>query len=367
MKKVFILLGLCGISFFLISWGYSGHSTIGRKCTESFPVTMSCFLPWADSIANHSSDADTRKGWDPSESMRHYIDIDNYSEFVATGRIPSTYDSVVEIHGLEFVEQEGILPWATINKYDSIKMSFQLHDWESALRQIYDLSHYVGDGHMPLHITRNFNGNFTEQTGVHSRYESSMVGYNIDALDNYSSDSVHFISDVNKYVFNYLYHNYLYIDSILNADTYAQNLAGNTNSALYYQTLFSKTKDFTTLLLHNASLALADLIYTAWIEAGSPQFTTSISSNSLPDKLQMDIYPNPVSAFAVFSVSSLQTGETFLKISDLNGKQVLAEKINLNPGKTSFHISLNGLRNGVYIATLSQQGKTAYLRFVIKR
>jgi hypothetical protein len=367
MKKLFILLSVSCISFLLISWGATGHYTISKKSTESFPASMSSFLIWADSLANHGSDADDRKSSDPNESMRHYIDIDNYAEFTATGRIPSTYDSVVYAHGTSFVENEGTLPWSTMKMYDSLKLAFQQHDWHMAMLHASDLGHYVGDGHMPLHITKNYNGQLTGQTGVHSRYESSMVGYNITALSNYTGDSVHLITDVNKYIFTYIYANYKYIDSVLTADTYAQNLAGNNNTSAYYQALFAKTQNFTTLLFHNASHALAELIYTAWTEAGSPQLTTGIYSDQASVKLQMTVYPNPVADFAIFSVVSPESSDAMIKISNLEGKRIITEKVNLKVGENHFKTDLTTICNGVYIATLTEQGKIHCLRFVVKR
>ncbi len=367
MKKIFFILSIFAVSFLMISWGGSGHRIINKKSTESFPVSMSSLLFWADSLANHGSDADNRKSWDATESMKHYIDIDNYSEFIATGRIPSTYDSVVAIHGLSFVENEGTLPWSTVNTYNSLKLAFQLHDWHQAMLYASDLGHYVGDGHMPLHITKNYNGQLTGQTGVHSRYESSMVGYNITALSNYTGDSVQLVSNVNQYVFKYIYNNYKYVDSLLLADSYAKNLAGNNNSATYYQALFNKSKNFTIQLFHNASHALAELIYSAWYEAGSPQITSEISSNPESGKFSMVVYPNPVSDFAEFMISSPSPCKVCLKIFNLEGKQVFLENIEISSGENNYNLNLKGFNNGIYIASLSELGKLHYLRFVVEK
>lgn len=367
MKKLLALAFISGLSLLFISWGGSGHYVINQKSTLSFPTSMNFLLFWADSLANHGSDADDRKSWDTDESIRHYIDIDNYSEFVATGHIPSTYDSVVSIHGLQFVEGEGILPWATMNTYDSLKIAFQQHDWQKAMLHASDLGHYVGDGHMPLHITRNYNGQMTGQSRIHSRYESSMVGNNITALSNYIGDSVHLVTNVNQYVLNYIYNNNKYVDSVLLADMYAQNLAGNYTSSTYKQALFSKSKDFTILLFHNASHALAELIYSAWTEAGCPQTNTGTCSELKAQKSKITISPNPVSSNAVFKFSSPVSSNAILKILDINGKQVIEETINMQVGETVFKPNLSKLCNGIYFATLSGLGKTEILRFEVNK
>lgn len=367
IKKIFLVIGVVAASFMLISWGGSGHYTINKKTTESFPVSMNFLMFWADSLAEHGSDADDRKSWDPDESMKHYIDIDNYPEFVNTGRIPSTFDSVVTLHGVYFVENEGVLPWSTFDMYNSLKMAFHNGDWHLAMLYASDLGHYVGDGHMPLHITNNYNGQLSGQTGIHSRYESSMVGYNIAALSVYSGDSVHLVTDVQKYIFNYIYANYTYIDSVLIADDYAQALAGNDNSATYYQALFAKTKTFTTRLFHNASHALAELIYTAWTEAGSPQTNSNIDAYNTEEIIKLQVFPNPVSEKSVFVYSAEESTDAVFKIFDVNGSLVKYIDVEVIKGQNKITTNLQNLANGLYLATLTQQSKTISLRFIVQR
>ena len=80
---------------------------------------------------------------------------------------------------------------------------------------------------------------------------------------------------------------------MLIADTYAKNLTGSTSSSAYTAALWSKTQ-FTTMLFHNSSHSLAELIYNAWIEAGSPAFgskTYTGVSNTVENAIS--VYPNP--------------------------------------------------------------------------
>jgi len=93
---------------------------------------MEQFIAWAVTLADHASDADDRKDIDPNEGPRHYIDIDNYPEFIATGKIPQTYDSVVALYGETFVNDQGVLPWATLTAYDSLVNCFLRRDWQKS-------------------------------------------------------------------------------------------------------------------------------------------------------------------------------------------------------------------------------------------
>jgi hypothetical protein len=267
----FLLIMIALLSF---GWGSLGHRIINKNSKLSFPTELNFLLYWADSLAAHASDADNRKGSDPNEAPKHFIDIDNYPEFVSTGRITQNFDSLVLQHGNTFVLDQGILPWAIMKTVDSLQAAFVQGDLQKAMLISADLGHYIGDAHMPLHLTRNYNGQYTGQSGIHSRYESSMIGtYQQQII--YNGDTVSRISNLSDFVFEMIYANYKYVDSVLVADLTAKSFAGGNYNSAYYQKLWELTKNFTIKLYKNASYDLARLIYTAWKNAsGNPSITT---------------------------------------------------------------------------------------------
>ncbi len=296
LKKYFLNMPLLPLfRSFLISWGYAGHEKISHEAYLSYPQDMSHFFTWTDFLAAHASDADERKAWDPDEGIKHYIDIDNYQQFINTGTIPMTLDSVIDIYGYNFVYDQGILPWATLTTFDSLVACMARHDWTHAKYFAADLGHYVADGHMPLHITRNYNGQYSGNDGIHSRFESTMINSYINQIS-YEGFDLQVIGNVNQYIFNYLYSNYVYVDSVLMADDHAQSISGNTNSAAYRQALWQESQGFTIRLFANASHTLAELIYNAWLQAGSPSMTAAIEDQSLPG-IRPVLYPNTPNPF----------------------------------------------------------------------
>jgi hypothetical protein len=317
-----ISFSLAALSLWLIlsSWGSVGHRKISQHAPASFPSGLN-FLrsSWTVILVDNSSVADDRKKWDDSEAPKHYIDIDNYSEFNHTGKIPMTMDSVTNIYGISFVLSNGIIPWATVTTFDSVKACFKRNDFNKASLFAADLGHYVGDGHNPLHITRNFDGQYTSQDGVHSRYESHMIGtYNNSIV--YTDDTAQYISDVPGFIFTYLYHNYKYVDSVLLADQYAVSVAGNTNSTAYYQQLWNRAGAFTTALFKHASYSMACLIYTAWVEAGSPDGVPWLSKD--PSILGQNM-PNPFYNRTIIPIEIKGNNEDVtLKVFDSQGRLV---------------------------------------------
>jgi hypothetical protein len=309
------------VSFLFLGWGYVGHRIINYNTILSALPEMEFFDTWADSLKAHASDADNRKSWDPDEGPKHYIDIDNYPEFIATGTIPQDFDSVVAIHGYSFVLQQGILPWAILAAADSLQTLFELNDMHQAMLIAADIGHYIGDSHMPLHITRNYNGQYTNQYGVHSRYESDMIG-SFQSQIFYDGDSLQYINNLSDFIFNMLYENYQYVDSVLYADSVAYAFAGNNYNTTYYNKLWELTKDFTIGLFQKASYRLTCIIYTQWINANG---TTVVSDkeNDLPSGFELSQnYPNPFNPSTNIRFRIVESGLVTLKVYDILGNEI---------------------------------------------
>ncbi|WPU95491.1 hypothetical protein SNE25_08140 [Mucilaginibacter sabulilitoris] len=50
--------------------------------------------------------------------------------------------------------------------------AFKTHDTTAILNTSANLGHYIADAHVPLHLTENYNGQLTGQTGIHTLWES---------------------------------------------------------------------------------------------------------------------------------------------------------------------------------------------------
>lgn len=352
--KIFFLLLFSLI--FIYGWGASGHKIINRRSTFSLPPSLS-FLNWADSLAAHSSDADYRRNTDPNEAPRHFIDIDDYPEFIATGRIPQDLDSLIALHGSSFVYAKGILPFSIIATTDSIKKYFQLHNFQKAMLHAADLGHYVGDGHQPFHITRNYDGQFTNQNGVHSRYETQLI--NRDSANIiYSFENATYVSNINQFVFNFLYNNYRYVDSVLKYDSIAHAIDPSYN-ATYYQRYWELAGNLTIKLFNNASHFIANLLYTSWVNSGSPTSVVK-TGTSLPEKYYLEQnYPNPFNPatkinFEIPRDAIREMQDVQLVILDVLGKEV-ATLVNeqLQPGSYEVEWNAANYPSGTYFYKLS--------------
>ncbi len=342
------------IAFFFLGWGYVGHHIINYNTILSALPEMEFFNTWADSLAAHASDADYRKSWDPDEAPKHYIDIDNYPEFIENGTIPQDFDSLVALHGISFVMEQGILPWAIINTADSLESLFEINDMHQAMLIAADLGHYIADSHMPLHITRNYNGQYTGQYGVHSRYESDLIGTFQNQII-YDGDSLQYIDNVPDFVFNMLYDNYQYVDSVLYADSLAEAYAGNHNSTTYYNKFWEVAKNFTIGLFKKASYRIACVIYTEWINAGgSPSGINETGTSSLSDFQLFQNYPNPFNPVTIINYRIPTGNHVSLKVYNALGKEITVLVNDFKAaGLYSVQFTANNLPSGIYFYNLN--------------
>lgn len=350
LSRIFLLFALVLI---LGSWGGLGHRTISYKSTESFPTSMNAFKVWNDSLSMHASDADTRKSNDSNEGPKHYLDIENYSEFSTKGRIFSTTDSIVNKYGYSKYISNGTLPWATQDTYNLLVNDFRNLNWHQAMLDASDLGHYVADGHMPLHISANYDGQKTGNSGIHSRYESDMVYADISQISLYSGSPVSYVSNLNNYIFSYIYTNHRYVDSVLIADNYAHGI-DSYYGVNYTSALWSKTK-FTTTLFKNASHSLAELIYSAWVDAGSPPFKATSFPNAIEQTNipTVDIYPNPSTGI----VNLVGEGIVKTEVHNLTGALIGSYS------QPTF--DLRNAENGVYILSIYTEHKTVQYQKLI--
>jgi len=259
----------------LCSWGEKGHQKINGSTSQYFPARLNRCNGWSEVLAAHGSDPDKRRRTDPTEDIKHYIDIDAYTDFIESHKIVEGKEEAFNKYGREFIKKNGTLPWVTDSTYQVLVKQFRAKDWSKVVLTAADLGHYVADGHMPLHLTLNYDGQLTGQKGIHSRYESKMINLYIDSIT-VKRSRLNKVKNVNRYIFDYMYQNYQYKDSLLNDDLIAFNASGQEYDTKYYQGLWSRSGSYTVKLMTDSSKATAELIRTAWIEAGRPRMPREI-------------------------------------------------------------------------------------------
>ena len=251
------------------TWAAVGHHYIAQNYSKHLPAYIDGLRAYDSVVDAHVTDADSRKGSTPGESEKHFIDIDWYPEFLA-GTLPRDRAALEAMYGASTVYSHGVLPWAIDAVMATLTTQFRAQQWSAASLTIADLCHYVGDANQPLHCTKNFDGQLTDNDGIHTRYESGMLSTYVAQLSTPAMTVTYYPSALDA-AFDVITASWAEASPILAADNVAKAAAGgSTSSATYYASLWNSTHTLTQARLDTASVLTASLVYTAWVNAGQP-------------------------------------------------------------------------------------------------
>lgn len=284
---LFAVVAFTLVSQVAFGWGFWAHETIDKRAVSLLPEPLQGFYrSHVDHIAAHAIDSDIRRGEWKNEGYYHYMDIDDYGTY-PDFKIPPTYEEAVKKYGEEKVAKDGMVAWRVGLDVDSLSAAMAAHDIPLVLHLSADLSHYVADMYVPLHSTRNYNGQYTGNIGVHYRWETGIPNrygrdYSFDGIDNAS-----YIKDPVQHAFKILVHSYSLLDNLFRADSLAK--AGIPEGELYkvemrngrreyiysdkyYERFNNELNGMVQTQIRAATGAVASYWYTAWVNAGKPRF-----------------------------------------------------------------------------------------------
>jgi hypothetical protein len=130
------------------------------------------------------------------------------------------------------------------------------------------VAHYVGDAHVPFHAVLNYDGQLTNQHGLHSRFESQLFE-RYRARLRIRPVPIRLAKAPREFVFDTLIVSASLVDPILAADREAIG-SGEVYDRAYYDRFFAKTRPTLERRLSEAIAGTAAVIAHAWEEAGKP-------------------------------------------------------------------------------------------------
>lgn len=284
-KKIFILIGISLLSILLCSWGFYAHRLINQTAIYTLPIEMAAFFKKNILyITEHSVDPDKRRYVIPEEGSRHFIDLDRYGESPLDS-IPFRWNDAIAKYTEEVLNENGTLPWQIHLSFIKLTEAFKEKNTRRILRISTDLGHYIADAHSPLHTTQNYNGQLTDQHGIHGFWESRLP-------ELFSKDYSFFVGKA-QYIENPLQkawdivgNSYGLKDSVLLIEArlskefpsnqkYIYETRNNTlvrtYSKEYSKVYHDALQGMVEKQMRSSISLLGSFWYTAWVDAGQPE------------------------------------------------------------------------------------------------
>lgn len=183
LRKLGFTALIVGIGVISTSWGFLGHSTIHQLAVYELPdEMMPVFYPAMESLVSNSTRPDMRRNQDSMEATRHFIDFEMFGEQAAT-KMPMDWNRAVKKYTRDSLLKYGYLPYHVMYMKDKLTQAFRSGNRDSILFYATDIGHYIADAHVPLHTTVNYDGQLTDQKGIHSLWESMIPELEIGKYD----------------------------------------------------------------------------------------------------------------------------------------------------------------------------------------
>jgi hypothetical protein len=254
------------------AWGFEVHKYIMDRAVTLLPAEIRPFFEkFKVTIVEHAVDPDLWRtaGWE-AEPSRHFVDMDAYGAFPFKN-LPHEYDQAVAKYGKEFVDKNGTLPWRTEEVYKKLVEAFtQKAGYSRDNIKFFSsvVAHYTADAHVPFHAALNYDGQLTQQWGIHSRFESELFERYRGTLQ-IAPKPVMPIANAREFIFDTLLASFPYVQPALDADKAA--VAGkDVYDDQYFTLFFAKTQPILEKRLSEAITGVASMITAAWVEAGRP-------------------------------------------------------------------------------------------------
>lgn len=258
------------------AWGFEAHRLIMDRAIALLPETLRpLFEAHRATLVERSIDPDTWRtaGFD-QEAANHFLDIDweGYGPFPFRG-LPRDYTAAVEKFGLDRVRQNGTLPWRIEEFFGNLRRTFRDYgqragafDQFNVLSHAAALAHYVSDAHVPFHAVINYDGQLTNQQGLHTRFETAVFERYRGRLT-IAPAPAHPIADPREFAFEAIIEGSQLVPAILKADLDAIGSRDVYDDA-YYASFFAANRAVLERRLNESITAVAGVITGAWEAAG---------------------------------------------------------------------------------------------------
>lgn len=288
------------------SWGFLVHRTVNQLAVYELPAEiMPFFYDNMEELVKNAPRPDMRRNQDSTEATKHFIDLEMYEQ---NGKkdMPIGWAAAVKKYTKDSLLKYGYVPYHVIYMKERLTEAFKKADKDSILFYATDLGHYIGDANVPLHTTVNYDGQLTNQKGLHSLWESMIPEIEIGSYQLYSKHKAEYLRNPEATIWAAVRHAASLIPEMLEKETEVSKHFTDEQKFRIQMRRGKESKSFTSEFAKAYALALkntvneqllrsADLIadfwYTSWVDAGRPDTKKILSdwSTAKHEKLEAEL------------------------------------------------------------------------------
>lgn len=293
IKRILILLIVFALfPLFGNTWGFFAHRLINENAIYGLPPPLiSFYKSYLRHLEQEAVSPDKRCYVDTLEPPKHYIDLDDW-DLDEGESLMISWDKAVERHSEFKLRKYGIIPWQIEKTYRQLSDAMSDMDIDRILRSAADLGHYIGDAHVPLHTTKNYNGQLTNQRGIHALWETRLPER---FANNYRlwAGKANYIASIRDSAWLMITESHALVDTVLLLERKLSEQFGDSRKygMIYRNRQWIRTYSNEFLEKYHEALngmveyrlktsikRVSDAWYSAWIDAGKPDLTKLIST-----------------------------------------------------------------------------------------
>jgi hypothetical protein len=266
-------------------WGFFAHRKINELAVFTLHSDLFGFYKKnIQYVSDHAVDADKRRYAVPNEGPKHFLDADHYENSIPLDSIPQKWQDAVEKYTEDTLMKYGILPWNIEWVLTKLTNAFKEKNLYLILKYSSDMGHYIGDLHVPLHTTGNYNGQKTNQHGIHGLWESRLPELFAENYD-FVVGKASYVEFPREVIWQALNESHALVDSVLKTELkvsksmdeelkYSFEQRGSTTVKTYSKTFCKAYHEALGNMVEDrmkkAIKMLGDFWLTAWVNAGQP-------------------------------------------------------------------------------------------------
>lgn len=201
---------------------------------------------------------------------------------------------IAKIIVLDHFSEFGIVPYHLESMQQRLTNAFAKRDATAIIRLAAEMGHYVGDAHVPLHTTENYNGALTNQVGIHAFWESRLPELYADKSYDFFVGKAEYIRNKRDYFWDVVLTSHNLLDSVLAIEKrlsltippdqqycYEERLGVTirTQCESYSRAYHEAMNGMVEARMRDAIRSIGDVWFTAWVDAGQPDLTGLLGSN----------------------------------------------------------------------------------------